>query len=110
MADVTTDRRSAPRYSLILLAEVTDRLSAAKFKARTSDISRTGCYLDMLNPLPRGTDVQLRLTNQDEVFETAATVIYNSPGLGMGVKFEAPSAAQQALLDRWLTGAAKANP
>jgi hypothetical protein len=48
MPDTMTDRRVAPRYPLVLLAEVTDQLSTAKFTARTSDVSRTGCYIDML--------------------------------------------------------------
>ncbi len=109
MSDVMTDRRAAPRYTLILLAEVTDRLSSAKFTARTSDVSRTGCYLDTLNPLPRGTLVQLRLRNQKEIFDCGAIVMYVSPGLGMGVQFEEIPAEQLDLLDRWLTGAAKSS-
>src|SRR5258708_21018310 len=87
MPDAMTARRGAPRYPLILFAEVTDHLSCAKFTARTSDVSRTGCYMDMLNPLPRGTQIQVRLHNQKEMFEWAAKVIYLSPGLGMGVQF-----------------------
>jgi hypothetical protein len=106
MPDAMTDRRAAPRYPLILLAEITDRLSSAKFTARTSDVSRTGCYIDMLNPLPRSTQIDLRLTNQKEIFECMGTVVYVSPGLGMGVAFaENIPANQQAILDRWLAAA-----
>lgn len=108
MPDATTDRRGAPRYPLILPAEVTDLLSSMKFSARTSDVSRTGCYIDMLQPLPQGTQIHVRLQNQTEVFESPARVIYVSPGLGMGVAFaEKLAASQQAILDRWLAGAAK---
>jgi PilZ domain len=108
MADTTKERRAAPRYALIFLAEVTDRLSSAKFNARTSDVSRTGCYIDMLNPLPRGTQIHLRLQSENEKFESSGTVIYVSPGLGMGVAFAAnlPS-DEQEILDRWLSVAAK---
>lgn len=108
MPDATTDRRGAPRYSLILPAEVMDLLSSMKFAARTSDVSRTGCYIDMLQPLPQGTQIHVRLQNQTEVFESPARVIYVSPGLGMGVAFaEKLAANQQAILDRWLADAAK---
>jgi hypothetical protein len=108
MPDAMTDRRDAPRYPLILLAEVTDHLSSAKFTARTSDVSRTGCYIDMLNPLPRGTQIHVRLHNQKEMFESVAKVIYVSPGLGMGMAFaENPPANQKDVLDRWLAAAAK---
>jgi hypothetical protein len=108
MPDAMTDRRGAPRHPLILFAEVTDHLSSAKFTARTSDVSRTGCYMDMLNPLPRGTQIQVRLHNQKEMFESVAKVIYVSPGLGIGVAFaENPPADQKEVLDRWLAPAAK---
>jgi hypothetical protein len=107
MPDAMTDRRVAPRYPLILLAEVTDLLSSTRFTARTSEVSRTGCYIDMLSPLPRGTQVHVRLKNGGQVFESAATVMYVSPGLGIGVAFGEMPAEQQTLLDRWLASAAK---
>jgi Ribonuclease G/E len=111
MPNAITDRRAAPRYTLILLAEVTDVVSSTKFTARTSDLSRTGCYLDMLNPLPRGTKIQIRLQREKETLELPGTVIYVSPGLGIGVAFaENLSENQTAVLDRWLAAAAKANP
>jgi PilZ domain len=110
MPDAMTDRRVAPRYPLILIAEVTDQLTSTKFTARTSDLSRTGCYIDMLHPLPRGTQVHVRLQNQREIFESPAIVMYVSPGLGIGVAFaEKLPANQQATLDRWLAAAAKTN-
>jgi PilZ domain len=110
MLNAMTDRRVAPRYPLVLLAEVTDQLSSTKFTARTSDVSRTGCYIDMLSPLPRGTQVHVRLQNQKETFESAATVMYVSPGLGIGVAFaENLPANQLEVLDRWLA-AAKSSP
>ena len=108
MPDAMTDRRVAPRYPLVLLAEVTDQLSSTKFTARTSDVSRTGCYIDMLSPLPRGTQIHVRLHNQKEMFESVAAVMYVSPGLGIGVAFaENLPANQQEILDRWLAAAAK---
>jgi hypothetical protein len=107
MPDAMTGRRVAPRYPLILLAEVTDLLSSMKFTARTSDVSRTGCYIDMLSPLPRGTQIHVRLNNGREVFESAATVMYVSPGLGIGVAFAEMPAERQTRLDRWLAVAAK---
>lgn len=106
MPDVMADRRASPRYPLILVAEVTDLSSGAKMSARTSDVSRTGCYVDTLNPTPPGSRIHLRLSQSEECFETEAKVIYVSQGLGMGIAFENPSAQQLALLDRWLAVAA----
>ena len=107
MPDAIADRRAAPRSPLILFAEVTDLLSAVKFTARTSDLSRTGCYIDMLSPLPRDTQVHVLLKNGGELFESAAIVIYVSPGLGIGVRFADMPAEGQSLLDRWLAASAK---
>ena len=107
--DVMANRRNAPRYPLILIAEVVDLPSGAKMMARTSDVSRTGCYLDTLKPAPKGTQILVRLTSGQEVFQTLATVTYASPGLGMGVQFAAEISENQLLvLDRWLTDAARA--
>jgi Ribonuclease G/E len=102
MPDVTVERRSAPRYPLVLAAEVVELPRGAKLAARTGDISRTGCYIDTLNPIGKGAQVRLRITHHDEVFEAIARVVYVSPGLGMGVSFETVSAEQQARLDCWL--------
>jgi hypothetical protein len=109
--DPTTDRRSAPRYPLILIAEVSDKVSGAKFTARTSDISRTGCYIDILNPIPAGSQVGVRLQHEGELFEVDGRVVYISPGLGMGIALanHVPP-AQQAILDQWLAAAAEASP
>ena len=107
MSDVMADRRQAPRYPLILVAEVTGLAESTVLNARSSDVSRTGCYIDTLNPVPPGSQVRVRLSQGDEVFESAARVAYICPGLGMGVTFDknAPE-SQLAILDRWLAKAA----
>lgn len=110
MPDVMADRRDAPRYPLILIAEVMEIASGIKMMARTSDVSRTGCYLDTLNPSPKGTQIHIRLIRGQETFETDALVVYVSPGLGMGVRFyEQVTEKQLGTLDRWLGDAARSS-
>lgn len=106
MPDGTADRRSAPRYPLILAAEVTEVESGTKLSARTADVSRTGCYVDTLNPTPAGTIILVRLIEGGEFFESRARVVYVSTGLGMGVAFVDVPAEQHAVLDKWLAAAA----
>ncbi len=109
MPEMSADRRAAPRYPIILVAEVTEIPSGTILNARTSDMSRSGCYIDTLNPIPAGTPIRLKLSRESEIFETAGKVVYVSPGLGMGVSFEGPQAANQlAMLDSWLDEAARA--
>lgn len=108
MPNAIADRRDAPRYPLILVAEVIEIATGGKLLARTSDVSRTGCYVDTLNPAPKGTQIQLRLIRGKESFETQAKVVYVSPGLGMGIRFHEETSAQElAKLDRWLGHAAR---
>ena len=103
MTDFTVERRSAPRRAMVLAAEVVDIPRSAKFNARSADFSRTGCYLDMLNPITEGTEVRLRLTHHEENFVALARIVYVSPGLGMGLAFTNVEDQQLACLERWLS-------
>lgn len=102
MPQVSVERRRAQRHDMVLAAEVVELPRGAKFHARTADISRTGCYIDTLNPVPAGSELRLRLTHHHEVFEAPGRVVYVSPGLGMGIAFGVLEAEQRALLDHWL--------
>jgi hypothetical protein len=102
MPDGSVERRTATRYPMVLAAQVLEQPSGTTLTARTSDISRTGCYVDTLHPNPVGTSVLLRITHFDEIFEAAGPVIYTSPCLGMGVAFSEIAPDQAARLDRWL--------
>jgi hypothetical protein len=103
MSDKSSDRRTAPRVSLVLTAEITEHTSGARLRGRTSDISRKGCYVDMLNPIPTGSAIEIKLIHENEVFEAAGKVVYSSAGLGMGIAFDLPlQSAQAVLLQRWL--------
>jgi len=102
-ADVLVDRRSAPRVAMVLGAEIVELPRGARLNARSADISRSGCYIDTLNPIPSGSRVRVRLTHETELFDVTAKVVYVSPGLGMGLQFEEPVPLEQrAILDRWL--------
>ncbi len=103
MPDVMVNRRAVPRYPLVLAAEVTQLSSGTKLHGRTADVSRTGCHIDMLNPIPAGTQIHVRLVSGAESFETHARVVYVIPGLGMGIAFQGEvSASQIAILNHWL--------
>ncbi|HEY2460893.1 MAG TPA: PilZ domain-containing protein [Candidatus Acidoferrum sp.] len=103
MSQLMSNRRKAPRYPLILVAEVTILPDGPKLTARTSDLSRTGCYIDILKPPSKGSLVFLRLLKAGEIFEITATAVYVSPGLGMGIEFpESIPPHQLEILDRWL--------
>jgi hypothetical protein len=95
-------RRTVPRYSLIATAEVIEPPSDARMSGRISEISRKGCYFDILNTLPVGTIVQLRVTRDQGSFATMARIIYVQEGIGMGLAFIDPPEDQLRILDSWL--------
>ncbi|HTU35714.1 MAG TPA: PilZ domain-containing protein [Candidatus Acidoferrum sp.] len=96
------ERRSVPRYSLIATVEVVESASDTHLSGRVSEISRKGCYIDVLNALPPGTAVRLWISRDEGTFETPGKIIYAHPGMGMGVGFVDTPAAQMQTLDTWL--------
>lgn len=108
MPDKMSDRRVAPRYPIIVRAELVELASGAQLIARTSDISRTGCYIDTYQAYRSGPAIHIKLTRGTESFEVQGTVRYVSPGMGMGVLFDEQIPAKYlTILDRWLEVAAK---
>src|SRR5260370_32463754 len=103
-------KRGAPRYPLIASAEVTEVETGASFSAQTSDISRTGCYIDMLNPSALGTQLRVIIKNSNDVFEATARAIFTLPGLGMGVAFLRVAPHHEAVLPQWIAEVSGCSP
>jgi hypothetical protein len=95
-------RRSVRRCPLVASAEVTELRSGAQLSARTSELGLGGCYVDALNPFPKGTLVGLRILRDRGVFETKAKVVYCDPRFGMGLAFTEMTPDQRSLLETWL--------
>jgi hypothetical protein len=102
MQNAAIDRRSTPRYPMVLAADIVELPRGARLHARTADISRTGCYVDTLNPIPQGSKVRVRITHHQEIFEALGAVVYSSPLLGMGIAFSEVSLEQMGRLQGWL--------
>jgi hypothetical protein len=100
------DKRGDQRVAFIATVDVTEVATGTRLSARTSDLSRSGCYIDTLNPTPSKTVVRLRLSHNGEELEVPGRIVYVSPGLGMGVRFDDELSTQQtSVLSRWLSGA-----
>ena len=95
MANVAVERRAAPRIAMVLSAEVVELPQRAKLAARTAD-SEYG------PSVPKDSQVRIRLTHHDEIFEALGRIVYVSPGLGMGIIFVTVETEQRARLERWL--------
>lgn len=98
------DRRGNERSQIVAGAEVIELNSGARFSTRVSDVSRGGCFVDTLSPLPIGSRIRLTLHGSSVAFETAGSVVYTQQGLGMGIAFDPMSPEQQLTLEDWLNG------
>ena len=100
------NQRTSPRAPIIAVADITEIATGTHLAARTSDISRTGCYIDTLNPMQSKTVVKVFLKHKGEELELPGRIVYVSPRLGMGVRFDEDLRPQQvAILERWLVDA-----
>jgi hypothetical protein len=105
-ADTATEvmeRRSAPRQHFVAEAQIIEITSGVKLSARSCDLVVDGCYVDTLRPLRVGTPVRVRLKKGETIIEVNGKVVYELPGLGMGIAFHNVMPESHAALEKWLS-------
>ncbi len=95
--------RRCPRYPFYASAEIVEQRTQTRMATRTSELSRYGCYLDMLNPLPLGTAVKIQILCNEQTFGATGRVIYSQRNMGMGVAFDEMEAPEEQTLTKWLS-------
>ncbi|PYU39583.1 MAG: hypothetical protein DMG54_26485 [Acidobacteria bacterium] len=103
------EKRRSPRYSFIASAELIDEKADVRIASRVSELSLHGCYLDMMNPFPKGTLVLVRISAGNALFAAKSKIIYSQPNMGAGVVFLQIEPQSQTSLEHWLDGAEKDN-
>jgi hypothetical protein len=83
----TKDRRTSPRLKCASSVEVYPTGESAPIRTRTADLSLWGCFLEMPNPLPKGTQIRVALWVKEFKLWANAEVVTSTPGFGIGVKF-----------------------
>lgn len=81
------ERRNFPRRACRFEVQVTAEDDSAKLPARVTDISLSGCFVEMLAPLSVGTRVELSLNPGNTSLHASGMVRSSQMGLGMGVSF-----------------------
>jgi hypothetical protein len=99
------ERRRAPRYPFIAMAEIVDEKENARTSSRVSDLSLHGCYVEMMNPFPQGTNVLIEIYTDTEFLEAHATVAFLEPKQGMGLTFGEMPPHFAGVLNKWLVQA-----
>jgi hypothetical protein len=97
------ERRSAPRQHFVAEAQIVEITSGVKLSARSCDLVIHGCYVDTIRPFPVGTLVRIRLKKGETIIEANGNVVYQLPGLGMGIAFHDLTPESHAALDKWLS-------
>jgi hypothetical protein len=96
------DRRKHQRHVFSATAEVVDLASGTRLTTRAADLNKGGCYLDMLTPLPIGSNVRVHIRAFGGEFMCAAVVRDSQHGMGMGVAFADLDDAQKSLIESWI--------
>jgi hypothetical protein len=96
------ERRKSPRYAFVATTELTDFANITKLSGRITEISRAGCYVDILNVLPPGTLLNVQISCDQGTLVVRGKIIYVQEGIGMGVVFLDPPKDQLEILDSWL--------
>ena len=102
------ERRRTPRYPFIATAEVIAPPATAGVSARVTELSLHGCYIEMTNPLPQGSELTVKIYSEGKFFEASGMVVYSQTGLGFGVGFQNVRPQFLMVLKQWLIAAAVA--
>jgi PilZ domain len=105
---VQQDRRRTPRYPFVATAEVIDESTKTSISTRVSELSLYGCYLDVAQPLERGTEILVKINSEGRYFEGRGKVVYAVPNQGVGVCFHDVRHQFVVVLKEWLIKAAQA--
>ena len=96
------DRRRAPRYGVVAIADLTDSENGKLLSGTITQISRSGCYVDSPKTLPVGTTLKVIIFRDQQTFVAKANVIHVQEQMGMGVAFVDAAKDQFDILNSWL--------
>ncbi|MGZ4836392.1 MAG: PilZ domain-containing protein [Terriglobales bacterium] len=101
-AAIEHDRRLHPRHALQIQIELRDEGADVPMRLETTDLSRGGCYVQLLMPLPVGTRVRVTLWLDSHSLVIHGRVVTRHPQFGNGIKFVEFEGQSEQLLKRYL--------
>jgi len=96
------ERRKNARHPFAAEASIGEPGSRPNLQAHTGDLSAGGCYIDTMNPMPAGSEIQVALSKNGKAFRARARVVYSHDSMGMGLLFQQTDLSQRAILHEWL--------
>ena len=94
--------RRFTRHRFNGIAGVCDLASGSEQVAMTSDLSPGGCFVKTVKPLPKGTQVNIRIEHHGAEFTAIGRVTQNVTATGMGIEFAQIEPNDQKILREWL--------
>jgi hypothetical protein len=103
------ERRAAPRYPCRGSISIRQPEGAGSVSAAVTDISLSGCYIELMQTYPVGTRLSSLLNVESILIRFTAEVRTSHPGVGMGMKFEEMSETDRAAVERLIAKLARAS-
>ena len=96
------DRRHNPRYSVRVQIELKQEGTDIPLRMETTDLSRGGCYVELILTLPLATYVRATLWLGNQPIHIRGRVVTRHPQFGNGIMFLTFEANGEELLSRYL--------
>jgi PilZ domain len=101
-AAIEHDRRLHPRHALQVQVELREEVADVPVRLETTDLSRGGCYVQLLMPLPVGIRVRITLWLDNCCLVIHGRVVTRHPQFGNGIMFLEFEGEGEQLLKRYL--------
>jgi hypothetical protein len=98
-------RRHVPRYPFVASAEIIEPSSGLRVRVLISKLSFRGCYIDVIDPLPPGKELFVKIVTHSDYFEAPATVVYSERHCGTDLAFHSVSTHFRRVLQKWVLSA-----
>jgi c-di-GMP-binding flagellar brake protein YcgR len=96
------ERRLHPRYTVRVQIEIHPEDTDIPMRLETTDLSRSGCYIQLMMPFAVGVKVRVTLWLDGRAIVIHGQVVTCHTQFGNGVRFVEFEGAAQQLLDRYL--------
>jgi c-di-GMP-binding flagellar brake protein YcgR len=96
------ERRRYPRYTVHIQIELRQEDNDVPMRLETTDLSRNGCYVQLLAPLPVGIRIQATLWLDGYPVVIRGRVVTRHPQFGNGIMFLEFEADAEQKLSRYL--------
>ncbi len=96
------EHRHYPRYTVKVQIEIQQEGSEVPIRVGTTDLSRGGCYVELMTPLPVGIRVQATLWLAGCAVVVRGRVATRHPQYGNGIMFIDFEGSGEVVLNRYL--------